>query len=130
MSYPDPNLTKEQKQEWERLRHAQKARNHRRWAEGTIGQPQSFDVGRLASPMWHQYRALHKDYIKAGVKKKTTKAGYFRRARTEWESKWVRPEAYRMSTKQFLNLGDYKPEDIKDFVNPGLPRKDPITGVA
>jgi hypothetical protein len=59
-----------------------------------------FDVGRLGSPMWHEYRKLFKDQIKSGVKGKDGK----QKARTEWESKWVHPEAFQMKKRRFLNL--------------------------
>jgi hypothetical protein len=115
--YPGDN---DNKQEWLRKYYAQKARNHAHWAANQA-QPQLFEVGRLASPMWHKYRELHKEYIKAGVKKKLTKSGKQRPANTVWESKWVRPEAHRMSTKEFLHLGNYKNKDIDDFKSGPVP---------
>jgi hypothetical protein len=58
--------------------------------------------------MWHKYRELYKDRIVQGKKYRD------KPARTVWESKWVRPEAYKMSTKKFLHL-DYQQEDIDDL---------------
>jgi hypothetical protein len=96
--YPSRILTKEEEEE--RQKHIDKEHYdlQEKWHEKGL-QP-VFDVGRLASPMWQKYRHLFKEQIKAGVKGKGRK----KRAFTQWECKWLRPEAFKLSKTKFLNL--------------------------
>jgi hypothetical protein len=70
--YPGHKLSKDETDQRRRLIHAEHTKFHNEWAAGN-GQ-QHFDVGRLASPMWHKFRELFKDDIKAGTRAKDQKA--------------------------------------------------------
>jgi hypothetical protein len=99
--YPSRKLTGDEQEERQKLIDKEHYELQEKWHEKGL-QP-IFDVGRLASPMWQEYRHLFKAQIKAGVKGKGGK----KRAFTKWESKWVRPKAYKLSKEKFLNLKLY-----------------------
>jgi hypothetical protein len=61
-----------------------------------------FDVGRLASPMWHAYRRFYKEKAKANKN-------------VPWESKWERPEAFKQTKHEFLHLKGKK--YIEEYLN-------------